>query len=182
MPECFPDPEVFDPGRYTGDRAEDKQLFAWIPFGAGRHRCVGAAFAMMQLKAIFSALLRNFEFELSQPGDTYRNDESKMVIQLQQPCKARYRRRKQPANVGARKKGAVVQDVSKPQANFRIEIDRDLCQSHAVCVSEAPEVFSLDEDKQVVIASDIADADSHAIDMAVKFCPTGALTLKPVNN
>ncbi len=26
----------------------------WIPFGAGRHRCVGAAFAMMQLKAIFS--------------------------------------------------------------------------------------------------------------------------------
>ena len=37
---------------------------AWIPFGAGRHRCVGAAFAMMQLKAIFSDLLLRYEFEL----------------------------------------------------------------------------------------------------------------------
>ena len=35
-------------------RGGSPDLFAWIPFGAGRHRCVGAAFAMMQLKAIFS--------------------------------------------------------------------------------------------------------------------------------
>ena len=33
--------------------------WSWIPFGAGRHRCVGAAFAMMQLKAIFSVLLQS---------------------------------------------------------------------------------------------------------------------------
>ena len=58
----------------------------WIPFGAGRHRCVGAPFAMMQLKAIFSVLLRDWTFELAQPPDTYRNDHSKMVVQLQQPC------------------------------------------------------------------------------------------------
>ena len=42
----------------------------YIPFGAGRHRCVGAAFAMMQLKAIFSILLRRYEFELAQPPET----------------------------------------------------------------------------------------------------------------
>ena len=48
-------------------REEDKQVFAWIPFGGGRHRCVGAAFAMMQLKAIFSVLLRRYEFEMAQP-------------------------------------------------------------------------------------------------------------------
>lgn len=94
MPECFPDPNAFDPSRYTGDRAEDKQLFSWIPFGAGRHKCIGAAFAMMQLKAIFSDLLINFEFELAQPEESYQNDETKMVVQLMQPCKARYRRRK----------------------------------------------------------------------------------------
>ena len=63
--------------------------WSWIPFGAGRHRCVGAAFAMMQLKAIFSVLLRRYEFELTQPADTYRNDHSKMVVQLAQPCGAR---------------------------------------------------------------------------------------------
>ena len=93
MPECFPDPARFDPERYRAPREEDGQVFAWIPFGAGRHRCVGAAFAMMQLKAIFSVLLRGFEFELAQPPASYRNDHSKMVVQLQQPCAARYRRR-----------------------------------------------------------------------------------------
>ena len=93
MPECFPDPDRFDPARYAAGREEDRRVMAWIPFGAGRHRCVGAAFAMMQLKAIFSDLLLGYEFELSQPPESYRNDHSKMVVQLQQPCRARYRRR-----------------------------------------------------------------------------------------
>jgi sterol 14-demethylase len=94
MPECFPDPDRFDPARYAEGREEDRHHgMAWIPFGAGRHRCVGAAFAMMQLKAIFSDLLLRYEFELSQPPESYRNDHSKMVVQLQQPCRARYRRR-----------------------------------------------------------------------------------------
>src|SRR5262245_11364808 len=93
MPECFPDPDRFDPARYAVGREEDRRVMAWIPFGAGRHRCVGAAFAMMQLKAIFSDLLLRYEFELSQPPESYRNDHSKMVVQLQQPCRARYRRR-----------------------------------------------------------------------------------------
>jgi sterol 14-demethylase len=93
MPECFPDPDSFDPARYGDDRQEDRQSFAWIPFGAGRHRCVGAAFALMQLKAIFCVLLREYAFELSQPSESYRNDHSKMVVQLERPCRARYRRR-----------------------------------------------------------------------------------------
>ena len=94
MPECFRDPDRYDPSRYEEGREEDKRLFAWIPFGAGRHKCVGSAFAMMQLKAIFSDLLRSYEFELAQPPESYRNDHSKMVVQLQQPCRVRYARRK----------------------------------------------------------------------------------------
>jgi sterol 14-demethylase len=90
----FPDPDDFVPERYLEPRAEDRaNPWTWIPFGAGRHRCVGAPFAMMQLKAIFSVLLRHWDFELAQPPDTYRNDHSKMVVQLAQPCVARYRRR-----------------------------------------------------------------------------------------
>jgi sterol 14-demethylase len=92
--EDFPDPDAFVPARYLESRSEDvANPWTWIPFGAGRHRCVGAAFAMMQLKAIFSVLLRGWEFELAQPPDSYRNDHSKMVVQLEQPCVARYRRR-----------------------------------------------------------------------------------------
>ncbi|MDX5453498.1 MAG: cytochrome P450, partial [Rhodococcus sp. (in: high G+C Gram-positive bacteria)] len=94
IPEDFPEPDSFDPGRYIDPRQEDiVNRWTWIPFGAGRHRCVGAAFALMQLKAIFSVLLRDYEFEMSQPSGTYRNDHSKMVVQLAQPCAVRYRRR-----------------------------------------------------------------------------------------
>lgn len=93
MPECFPDPERFDPARYGPGREEDAQVFGWIPFGGGRHKCVGSQFAQIQLKAIFSALLLGYEFELAQPAESYRNDHSKMVVQLQQPCRLRYRRR-----------------------------------------------------------------------------------------
>jgi sterol 14-demethylase len=90
--EDFPEPDAFVPARYLDPRSEDAaNPWTWIPFGAGRHRCVGAPFAMMQLKAIFSVLLRGWEFELAQPPDSYRNDHSKMVVQLQQPCLARYR-------------------------------------------------------------------------------------------
>lgn len=94
IPEDFPDPDAFDPARYAEPRQEDLiNRWTWIPFGAGRHRCVGANFAMIQLKAIFSALLREWTFELAQPPDTYRNDHSKMVVQLARPCLVRYRRR-----------------------------------------------------------------------------------------
>jgi len=90
----FPKANEFDPSRYIDPRQEDLQnRWTWIPFGAGKHRCVGNAFAMMQLKAIFSVILRDFEFEPVQPLDSYRDDFSKMVIQLAQPAKVRYRRR-----------------------------------------------------------------------------------------
>ena len=90
----FPDPDEFAPGRYAEPRQEDLvNRWTWIPFGAGRHRCVGANFAMIQLKAIFSVLLQDWTFELAQPPDSYRNDHSKMVVQLARPCVVRYRRR-----------------------------------------------------------------------------------------
>ncbi|GAA3698786.1 cytochrome P450 [Gordonia hankookensis] len=94
LPEDFPEPDTFDPDRYDKPRQEDiANRWTWIPFGAGRHRCVGAQFAIMQLKAIFSVLFQNYEFEMLQPSETYRNDHSKMVVQLQQPCRVKYRKR-----------------------------------------------------------------------------------------
>ena len=94
IPEDFPDPDAFDPDRYEKPREEDVlQRWTWIPFGAGRHRCVGAAFATIQIKAIFSVLLREYDFEMTQPPDSYRNDHSKMVVQLARPALVRYRKR-----------------------------------------------------------------------------------------
>ena len=94
IPQDFPEPNNFDPDRYEKPREEDVlQRWTWIPFGAGRHRCVGAAFATIQIKAIFSVLLREYDFEMIQPPESYRNDHSKMVVQLARPALVRYRRR-----------------------------------------------------------------------------------------
>ena len=94
IPQDFPEPDAFDPDRYEKPREEDVlQRWTWSPFGAGRHRCVGAAFATIQIKAIFSVLLREYDFEMIQPPESYRNDHSKMVVQLARPALVRYRKR-----------------------------------------------------------------------------------------
>lgn len=101
LPEAFADAGSFDPARYIEPRQDDvDNPWNWIPFGAGRHRCVGAAFALMQLKSIFCVLLRDWEIEAAQPIDSYHNDLSKMVVQLAQPCMVRYRRRRPAAEAG----------------------------------------------------------------------------------
>ncbi len=98
---AFENPDEFDPSRYIDPRQDDlDNPWNWIPFGAGRHRCVGAAFALMQLKTIFCVLLRDWELEPAQSPETYRNDHSKMVVQLAQPCRVRYRRRTEAAKRG----------------------------------------------------------------------------------
>jgi sterol 14-demethylase len=178
MPECFPDPERFDPGRYRAPRAEDARVFAWIPFGAGRHRCVGAAFAMMQLKAIFSVLLRARRFELAQPPESYRNDHSKMVVQLAQPCRVRQRRRALPAPSRAAQSTAGAQPSARAPG-LRVVVDRDLCQGHGVCAGEAPELFRVDPASGVVrvLQESPPEALRGKLEAAMRHCPTRALSL-----
>ena len=61
---------------------------------------------------------------------------------------------------------------------FRIVVDRDLCQGHGVCESEAPDLLEVGKDKQVVVLQERPD-DTHrtAAELAVKYCPTHALSI-----
>jgi sterol 14-demethylase len=183
MPEHFPDPESYLPERYLRGREEDRKSFAWLPFGAGRHRCVGAAFAMMQLKAIFSILLRRFEFELAQPSESYANDLSKMVVAVKQPCRVRFRRR--VVADASRAAGTSGAEAAAPAtgAACRIRIDLDLCQGHAVCMGEAPEVFEVErnedgEDKVVLRMQQPPPELRAKVEAAVRHCPTRALSIE----
>jgi sterol 14-demethylase len=93
-PDCFPDPECFDPDRFAPPREEDaKHPWAYVPFGGGRHRCLGANFAMMQQKAIFSVLLRQFDWALVDEPASYVDNYSAMVVRPRQPFRVRYQRR-----------------------------------------------------------------------------------------
>ena len=67
-PDVFENPLEFDPSRYGPGREEDKRPFAYISFGGGRHKCMGNAFAILQIKTIMAVLLNRYDFELA--GDS----------------------------------------------------------------------------------------------------------------
>ena len=89
LPQYFPDPERFDP-----HRPEPENVFAYIPFGGGQRKCVGNAFALLQVKTIFGTLLKEFEFELAGPPGEYREIMPSLILRPSDPCVLRYRRRK----------------------------------------------------------------------------------------
>jgi cytochrome P450 len=68
-PSVFPDPERFDPQRYIENKPSS---FAWIPFGGGTRRCVGAAFANMEMDVVLRTVLRDFTIETTtEPGERW---------------------------------------------------------------------------------------------------------------
>ena len=68
-PDLFPDPERFDPQRYIRSKPSS---FAWIPFGGGTRRCVGAAFANMEMEVVLRTVLRHFTIETTAaPGEQW---------------------------------------------------------------------------------------------------------------
>jgi cytochrome P450 family 138 len=56
-PAVFPNPRVFDPSRFMGTRPD---LYQWIPFGGGTRRCIGAAFATMEMNVVLRTMLRDY--------------------------------------------------------------------------------------------------------------------------
>ncbi|MFE3444685.1 ferredoxin [Nocardia sp. NPDC059180] len=61
---------------------------------------------------------------------------------------------------------------------MRIRVDLDLCQGHAVCQDEAPEVFTVPKRGQVEILDETPDAAARPdIERAVRYCPTQALSI-----
>jgi cytochrome P450 family 138 len=52
--------ESFDPDRYVGKKPD---TYAWIPFGGGLRRCLGAAFAQFEIDVVLRTLLRGFELQ-----------------------------------------------------------------------------------------------------------------------
>ena len=68
VPELFPDPYSFDIDRYLPDRAEHRQRLAFVPFGLGSHRCLGAGFAEAQIILNLATILHEAELAMDPPG------------------------------------------------------------------------------------------------------------------
>ncbi|HEY6856028.1 MAG TPA: cytochrome P450 [Mycobacterium sp.] len=68
-PELFADPDRFDPQRFVGAKPPS---FAWLPYGGGARRCVGAVFANMEMDVVLRTVLRHFTIETTDtPGEKF---------------------------------------------------------------------------------------------------------------
>ncbi len=68
-PELFPDPGRFDPQRFMGTKPS---ALSWVPFGGGTRRCVGAAFANMEMDVVLRTVLRHLTIETTDaPGERW---------------------------------------------------------------------------------------------------------------
>ncbi len=59
---------------------------------------------------------------------------------------------------------------------MRVAADLDLCQGHAMCELEAPDVFEVPKRGKVVVLDEHPD-DRAAVEAAVRYCPTQALRI-----
>lgn len=60
-PRFYPDPEEFRPERWTEEFTKELHKFAYIPFGVGARRCIGALFAEAETMLAIASILQRFQ-------------------------------------------------------------------------------------------------------------------------
>jgi cytochrome P450 len=66
-PVLWPEPDRFDPLRFTPDKVAARHKYAWVPFGGGAHMCLGLHFATMQTRILAHHILTRYRISAA-PG------------------------------------------------------------------------------------------------------------------
>lgn len=63
-PEYYPNPEDFDPERFSDQNLSKRPLDSWMPFGLGPRKCLAYQFGLLEIKAALVTLLQRYRFSL----------------------------------------------------------------------------------------------------------------------
>ena len=63
QPHLFPDPERFDPDRFSPEAEAARPRLAWMPFGVGPRVCIGAQFAALEAQLLLAQIAQRFDLE-----------------------------------------------------------------------------------------------------------------------
>jgi cytochrome P450 len=64
-PKLWPNPETFDPERFTNQALDDQRHpLSWIPFGYGTRRCIGENLAILEATVVLATLFQKFHFQI----------------------------------------------------------------------------------------------------------------------
>ncbi len=91
--DVYTDPSVFDPHRFDADLEAQYPPFSHVAFGGGRHGCMGENFAYLQVKAIWSTMLQNFEMELVNKTARPELDYEALVVGPKGKVEVKFKRR-----------------------------------------------------------------------------------------
>lgn len=90
-PLYFPNPDVFDPDRWTADFEQGLPKAAYIPFSVGPRVCLGKAFAMMEARLILAAVMQRVLPDLDEGYEPYIAAKLSLMPLNGMPCTVRKR-------------------------------------------------------------------------------------------
>ena len=61
-PDLYPNPEKFDPNRFSDENKKNRESVAFLPFGAGPRNCIGMRFALIEIKLLLASILSKYRF------------------------------------------------------------------------------------------------------------------------
>jgi cytochrome P450 len=79
-PRHFPDPDKFDPERFSPQNSAGRHPYAYIPFGIGRRMCLGHVFTTNEAKTILSTVLRRYRLTELEGGIKGLEETQKMTF------------------------------------------------------------------------------------------------------